>query len=200
MGITTRRSSQEGASLARRLAAAPEAERERVVLDVISSEVAAVLGHASTDAIDTQRTFKDLGFDSLAAVELRNRLHIVMGQRLSPTLVFDYPTPVELARCLLGEVAQHKTAAPGDAELDRLELVIPSIAADDSERARVKSRLQALLSRLGESEQGDNGVAVAQKIDLASDDELFRYLDDETYASRAVGAQTLEFSEGREAQ
>jgi acyl transferase domain-containing protein/NADPH:quinone reductase-like Zn-dependent oxidoreductase/NADP-dependent 3-hydroxy acid dehydrogenase YdfG/acyl carrier protein len=200
VGITTRRSSQESASLARRLAATPEAQRERVLLDVISSEVAAVLGHASTDAIDTQRTFKDLGFDSLAAVELRNRLHTVIGRRLSPTLVFDYPTPAELARCLLGEVAQHKTAAPGDAELDRLELVLPSIAADDSERARVKARLQALLSKLGESQQGDNGVAVAQKIDLASDDELFRYLDDETYASRAVGAQTLEFSEGREAQ
>ena len=73
VSVPARRSSDEGASLARRLAVTPEAEREGMVLELVRAQVAAVLGHASMDAVDTQRTFKDLGFDSLTAVELRNR-------------------------------------------------------------------------------------------------------------------------------
>jgi NAD(P)-dependent dehydrogenase (short-subunit alcohol dehydrogenase family)/acyl carrier protein len=198
--VSPRRASEEGRSLARRLATTPEAEREGVVLEIVRGQVATVLGHASAEAIDTQRTFKELGFDSLAAVELRNRLSAAAGLRLPATLVFDYPTPAALSRYLLSEVAQDKTAAPGDAELDGLEQVLPSIASDGGERARIAARLQALLSKLGQSQQGDGGVAVAEKIDLASDDELFRYLDEKTYASRAVGTETLDYSEERESR
>ena len=95
--VPARRFGEQGASLARRLAGTPEAEREGVVLELVRAQVATVLGHASPEAIDTQRTFKELGFDSLTAVELRNRLNAVTGLRLPATLVFDYPTTAAVA-------------------------------------------------------------------------------------------------------
>ncbi len=178
------------ASLARRLAATPEPEREAVVMELVRAQVAAVLGHPTSATIDTQSTFKDLGFDSLTAVELRNRLNRTTGLRLPATLVFDYPTTTAIAWYIAAEITKDKTAAPGEIECDRLESVLPAIASNDGERARMTARLQALLSKLDRSQREDGGVVVAQKIDSASDDELFRYLDEKAYASRAIHAGT----------
>ena len=100
-----RRRAGSGSSLATKLAAVPEAEREAFVLDLVRAEIAIVLGHGSANEIDPAKAFKDLGFDSLAAVELRNRLNAATGLRLAPTAVFDFPTPAAVAAHLLAETS-----------------------------------------------------------------------------------------------
>src|SRR5207248_1539632 len=91
--VPARRTGEGAAAFARRFGEAPEAERDAVVLEVVRTHVAAVLGHASAHSIDAGRAFKDLGVDSLGAVELRNRLGQATGLKLPSTLVFDHPTP-----------------------------------------------------------------------------------------------------------
>nr|WP_325051318.1 SDR family NAD(P)-dependent oxidoreductase [Streptomyces corynorhini] len=92
------------AALRERLAARTGAEREEIVLDLVRTHAAAVLGHADGATVVSGLTFKELGFDSLTAVELRNRLAGAVGAPLSSTLIFDHPTPTALARHLETEL------------------------------------------------------------------------------------------------
>ncbi|WP_370966489.1 type I polyketide synthase [Amycolatopsis sp. cg9] len=101
---------------AARLAGLAPEEATSKLLDLVRKHVAAVLGHASPDAIDPAKAFKDSGFDSLTAVELRNRLATATGRTLPATLVFDYPSPEVLAGYLHGELAG---AAPVAAPVGR---------------------------------------------------------------------------------
>ncbi|MFI0743442.1 SDR family NAD(P)-dependent oxidoreductase, partial [Streptomyces sp. NPDC021100] len=89
-------SSDTASSLVMRLAGLPVPEQQQVLLGLVRTEVASVLGHSSAGSVEDTQTFKELGFDSLTAVELRNRLNAATGLRLASTLVFDYPTPQAL--------------------------------------------------------------------------------------------------------
>ncbi|MFD4033792.1 SDR family NAD(P)-dependent oxidoreductase [Streptomyces sp. NPDC058637] len=109
-------------SLRDRLAGLLEPEREPFLTELVQSRVATILGYRSAQDVGRTLPFRELGFDSLAAVELRNGLAAATGLRLPATLVFDHPTPAELARYLLGEL----TGA-----LDRAAPATPARAAAD---------------------------------------------------------------------
>ncbi|MER6401929.1 type I polyketide synthase, partial [Kitasatospora sp. NPDC001603] len=108
-GSRTRRSAGRAAvgaqnALAARLAGLEPDEQREVVRELVLSQAALVLGMAGPAGLDAERSFRDVGFDSLTAVELRSRLNNVTGLRLSATIVFDYPTPAALVGHLVGEL------------------------------------------------------------------------------------------------
>ncbi|MFI2093521.1 SDR family NAD(P)-dependent oxidoreductase, partial [Streptomyces rishiriensis] len=108
--------SATGDSLADRLATLTHEAQQRHLVELVSGEVAVVLGHAGAGDVGAGQAFSDLGFDSLTAVELRNRLNAVTGLRLPATLIFDYPSPGVLAEFLRGELVGEEAGAAGSVD------------------------------------------------------------------------------------
>ncbi|MGF7236231.1 MAG: beta-ketoacyl reductase, partial [Frankia sp.] len=158
-----------------RLAAAQPSERGRILLGLVKDNVAVVLGRGSGGGIDGARAMKQLGLDSLTAVELRNRLTTATGLKLPATLIFDYPTPNALAAHLDERLAADLEPADTDpladlfAQLDEAAGAV----ADDDERVRLADRLQQALTVLRA------GAGAADALDGATDDEIFDLIDND---------------------
>ena len=168
------------------LAAMPRDEQHRVLLNLVLTHAAAALGHADPGRVPAGRGFLDLGFDSLTAIELRNRLTAVTGLRLATTLIFDQPNPAALAAHL------HTELAPGDVdpltpvlgELERMEGTVLTVARDEAAWDALRKRLRSTLSKLdalhggGPAEgAGWSEGAVTGRIQDASTDEIFQFID-----------------------
>ncbi len=176
VGIVPRGTAPGGGQgvLARRLRGAPQEARLRLAEDFVRAEVAALLGHSSPAQVGPTDAFKDLGFDSLAAVELRNRLSEAIEARLGSSVVFDYPTVKALAAHLLEQVGE---GGPAPAiELSQLERAVAEMAEDDPERGSLASRLRALAGEL-EGRRAPNGESAATQLEQASDEELLDFID-----------------------
>ena len=172
VGANRRRARSASAGLARRLASVPEAEREALVLALVHEHAAAVLGHSSAAAIDPAANFKDLGFDSLSAVELRNRLAQASGVRLEATLAFDYPTPAAISRHLLERIDPN---AGGDAAGDPAETEIRRLLASiPPARLREAGLLEMLRALEGDGSPDLEADGEQSSIDTMDIDSLVR--------------------------
>lgn len=167
-----------------RLAPLSAVDRDRVVLDVVSGAVASVLGHDDASVVAPDRALQDVGLDSLAAVELRNVLSATTGLTLPATLVFDWPTPGDIAGFLVSELVP----APADPtralldEVDRLGSVLSEAEVTEDSRTRVMARLEALLRSWRDNDDSHaprSPEANTADLSCATDDELFARLDNE---------------------
>ncbi|WP_435797611.1 SDR family NAD(P)-dependent oxidoreductase [Streptomyces avermitilis] len=173
------RSGGDGSELRTRLTGLPPAEQLRRLLDLVRSNAATVLGHASAEAIAAEQSFSELGFDSLTAVEFRNRLGAATGLRLPATLVFEHPTPTALAEELLTQLAPAGLSGAEAAlsQVDALEAALAAVTADDGDRDRVTRRLRGLLAQWSTGDAEPAAADALDDLDAASTDDLFDAID-----------------------
>ncbi|MEV7014147.1 SDR family NAD(P)-dependent oxidoreductase, partial [Streptosporangium sp. NPDC051022] len=169
--------------LARRLASLPEADQRQTVRRLVRAEVAAVLGYGSAADVDDHRGFRDQGFSSLSAVELRNRLARLTGTALPSSLVFDHPTPAALVEhlraVLVPEPEPPLTAVL--AKIDELESLLAGAPVSPSDREVAAARLRRLVETPSGTATGGGSGASSSEADLSSvsDDELISFISNE---------------------
>ncbi|HEU5271686.1 MAG TPA: beta-ketoacyl reductase, partial [Jatrophihabitans sp.] len=161
--------------LVTQLARLDEPAGRQLISELVRGQVASVLGHGDAGGVPVDRTFSQLGFDSLTVVELRNRLDAATGLRLPATLAFDYPTVSALSEYV------HQTLAPApplpdealQASIDQIELALTG--HDEAVRGRVVAVLHSALARLESDAEASAGVQAV--LSDASDDEIFAFID-----------------------
>jgi acyl transferase domain-containing protein len=174
------RAGRQGPSLAEQLAGAAEAERPTLVLELVRGHVAAVLGYASGQDVEAERAFLDLGFDSVTAVELRNRLVAATGMAFPPTLAFDYPSPAALAAYLAAEATPGARSPEVEVEeaLAGLEAKLVGLGDDRALRDRIGMRLRSALAGISGAEV-EQAEVPSDDLAAMSHDEVFALIDEE---------------------
>ncbi|MEU8873696.1 type I polyketide synthase [Streptomyces javensis] len=172
-GTTGRRHADTGeGALGDRLARMSPGDRSAELTRLVRTQAAAVLGHPDDGSLETDRPFKSLGFDSLTAVELRNRIGTQLGLRLAATIVFEHSSPTALAEHLSSRIGGDRPQeVPVLAELARLEDAFARFDGDPGVREQVMRRLSALLVTDTETQDTDLGEA--------TDEEMFELLGKE---------------------
>nr|WP_225798202.1 type I polyketide synthase [Streptomyces aculeolatus] len=178
--VHARRSAQatdgadQSSALRQRLTGLSERKQLDALLDLVCGQAAVVLGHDSTDQVQPAQAFQEIGFDSLTAVDLRNRLVAATGMRLPATLTFDFPTPADLAIRLRTELAPDLGPERDDARDAHIRQAIAAIPLDQIKQAGVLGTLMRLAGVPEEGGQPDE-VPVA---DMSVDDLVQAALDD----------------------
>ncbi|MCM2580644.1 type I polyketide synthase [Streptomyces meridianus] len=170
-----------GSGLAEQLTGLPEPEQRRMLRELVCTHVSALLGYDDPADVDPGRRFDDLGFDSVAAVDLRNRLGRDSGRTLPTSMVFDHPTPDALAAHLRSELFPEQGAdgVPLLTRLDHLEEAVAGLPAEELAGARVTARLQALLTLVTDKLGAPDGGAVEERLETASADDVLAFIDNE---------------------
>ena len=181
---TSEQPSQDSA-LADTLAGRPEAEQREIVLRLVVETAASTLGHQSPQAIAGGRAFSALGFDSLSAIELRNRLTAATGLRLPTTLIFDHPSPAAVAEFLRHQLVPDVQSEQIHAELDRLEAALGNLPALADGQHEYADRLRSLLDRLAPADRSTGRAGRPappggdDDLEFATDEDIFDALDQE---------------------
>ncbi|MFE2136971.1 beta-ketoacyl reductase, partial [Streptomyces sp. NPDC059466] len=172
--------------LVEKLTAAPAEARLQLVQDHVRGVAATALGFDGMSGVEPTKAFREMGFDSLTAVELRDQLNADTGLRLPTTLVFDHPTPADLARHLAGELFGGGQANATALLAEMEHAVARIIGSDPGQDVRIllKARLKAFLTEVEDLESDPGGpddgtrsaVSMADQLDDATDEELFDFI------------------------
>ncbi|MBV9383013.1 MAG: SDR family NAD(P)-dependent oxidoreductase, partial [Streptosporangiaceae bacterium] len=173
------RRAESATALLERIARLSEAQRKRTILALIKTHCSAVLGHREKDLIVSERSFRELGFDSAGAVEFRNRLIRTTGLSLPATLAFDYPTPAVLADFIDQQLPRADRSGDETApHLAQLREAVSALDPSDPRRADLSAQLRSILNLLNQDTAAGRDVEATQ-LDTATDKEMFDFIDKE---------------------